>query len=66
MLLTQLDMPSARYVFAYLATGEICQKASEAYRQLASLDTDAVLVKKKMTLRKKFSVLFMSVSNVFY
>ena len=26
MLLTQLDMPAARYAFALLATGEICQK----------------------------------------
>ena len=26
MLLTQLDMPTARYAFALLATGEICQK----------------------------------------
>ena len=27
MLLTQLDMPTARYAFAFLAKGEICQKA---------------------------------------
>ena len=26
MLLSQLDMPSARYAFAFLAKGEICQK----------------------------------------
>ena len=26
MLLTQLDMPTARYAFAFLAKGEICQK----------------------------------------
>ena len=26
MLLTQLDMPLARYAFAFLAKGEICQK----------------------------------------
>ena len=26
MLLSQLDMPAARYAFALLATGEICQK----------------------------------------
>jgi len=26
MLLAQLDMPSARYAFAFLAKGEICQK----------------------------------------
>ena len=26
MLLTQLDMPSARYAFAFLVKGEICQK----------------------------------------
>ena len=26
MLLKQLDMPAARYAFAFLATGEICQK----------------------------------------
>ena len=26
MLLPQLDMPTARYVFAFLAKGEICQK----------------------------------------
>ena len=25
-LLTQLDMPAARYAFAFLAKGEICQK----------------------------------------
>ena len=26
MLLTQLDMPAARYAFAYIANGDICQK----------------------------------------
>ena len=26
MLLAQLDMPTARYAFAFLAKGEICQK----------------------------------------
>jgi hypothetical protein len=26
MLLAQLDMPTARYAFAFLATGEKCQK----------------------------------------
>ena len=26
MLLTQLDMPSARYAFAYIANGDICKK----------------------------------------
>ena len=26
MLLSQLDMPAARYAFAYIANGDICQK----------------------------------------
>ena len=38
----------------------------EAYRQIASVDTDAVLVKKKDEELLKFLVLFLSVGNVFY
>ena len=38
---------------------------SEAYRQIASVDTDAVLVKKRGHRTQKFYVLFLSAGTIF-